>query len=530
MTTTPQRSDAVPIRRALLSVSDKSGIVELAKTLAEHGVEIVSTGGTARLLEESGVAVRPVDDLTGFPEMLSGRVKTLHPKVHGGILARRDDADHARQTAEHEIPAIDLVVVNLYPFERTVSRDGATRDECVEQIDIGGPAMVRSAAKNHDGVAVVVDPSRYAEVADEIVGLGGTSAALRRSLAAEAFARTAAYDAVIASYLREPGDLPARLTLTFSQDRVLRYGENPHQRASVYREQTLGAGRGVLDAELVGGKELSYNNLNDAEAAWWLAAAGRGVEDLPVAVVVKHANPCGFASADRVIHAIDRAIEGDPMAAFGGILAVDAVVDAAAASWLVERGGFFEVLIAADISDDATGTLASKWPNLRLLRRPGRARSGSTIKQLVGGLLVQDDDALGGDPSGWTHAAGPEPTSATRRVAAAMEPVIRALSSNAVCLGRAGETGVELVGAGAGQMDRVAACRNAVTKAGERAAGAVAFSDAFFPFDDGPRLLIDAGVTTLVHPGGSKRDADTFDLCDERGVTCLTTGRRHFRH
>lgn len=525
-----------PIRRALLSVYDKSGIVEFARALAARGTEIVSTGGTARLLEEHGVAVRHVDDLTGFPEMLSGRVKTLHPMVHGGILARRDDPDHAEQVARHEIPWIDAVVVNLYPFEQTVERAGATRAECIEQIDIGGPAMIRSAAKNHAHVAVVTNADQYAPLLEELHEHGGTTRDTRARFAREAFARTSAYDAAIAEYLSRDAHaktqaMHARLEASYRLESELRYGENPHQTGALYLDANGGGTTGVARARQLHGKPLSFNNLNDADAAHQLAGVLAAVTSTPAASVIKHANPCGAATAPTVEEAVDRALSGDPLAAFGGILAVAGDVTAEAASVLTRDASFLEVVVANSFSADALEMLADRWKNLRLLEASWSPPRGPVTRQITGGLLVQSIDELSPGPASWTHAAGPPPTDDVLRAAAPLESVARALASNAVCIGRALESGgMELVGAGAGQMDRVAACRLAVEKAAERAKGSIAFSDAFFPFDDGPALLIEAGVGTIVHPGGSKRDDDTFRLCDQRGVTCLTTGYRHFRH
>ncbi|MGD9689105.1 MAG: bifunctional phosphoribosylaminoimidazolecarboxamide formyltransferase/IMP cyclohydrolase [Phycisphaerales bacterium] len=543
--------DLVRVRRALISVSDKTGVEALGRALARHGVEIVSTGGTAKLLAAAGIAVTPIDRLTGFPEMMDGRVKTLHPKVHGGLLAVRDDPGHAASMREHGIPEIDLLCVNLYPFEQTVARAGVTREEAVEQIDIGGPAMVRSGSKNHEYVAVLTEAGQYARVLEEMDARGGcTSRALRRSLAAEAFARTAEYDAAIAGYLgaetgpaaRDEGAFPKRLRPRLERVSTLRYGENPHQAAAVYAEEGF-SGPSVISARQLHGKELSYNNLNDASAALELAAAlgafgtasGRAG-----ACVIKHANPCGAAVARDARAAIDRAIAGDPLAAFGGIIALAGRVDAAAAARLCERDVFLEVLVAEGFDGEALEALRSRWTNLRVLE-VGRldkltadaARPG--IKFIRGGALVQMPDVLAPDPAKWEHKAGPKPDEGQLAAAGAIEVMVRAMTSNAVAIGGVDEGAIRLFGGGVGQVDRVTACRIAVEKAGAASGGvlergAIAVSDAFFPFPDGPEILIDAGVSMIVHPGGSKRDQETFDLCAARGVTCMVTGVRRFRH
>ena len=525
-------NELVRVRRALLSVSDKAGLVAFARSLAALDIELISTGGTARALRDAGLDVRDVADVTGFPEMLSGRVKTLHPMVHGGILGVRGDADHEAAMREHKIEPIDLVCVNLYPFEQTVARAGVTEPEAVEQIDIGGPAMVRSAAKNHASVAVVTDPSQYPRVLGELGGhAGATTLGLRKDLAVAAFRRTGAYDAAIGAYLGRNEAFPDRLVLSYERGPDLRYGENPHQPGAVYRDPAW-TGPSVVSAELLGGKQLSYNNDNDAAAALELALTLGSLDAGVGACVVKHTNPCGAATAPTASDAAKLALAGDPLAAYGGILAMSAPVDAHAAAAIVEGGAFFEVVIAPAFAPEAAAAIGARWKNCRLLAVGSHARTlgARTVRSIPGGLLVQHADDAAPDPAAWAHAAGPAPTPATIDAARALVCVVRALSSNAVCLGGPDGAGVRLFGAGAGQMDRVASCRLAVEKAGERAAGSIAASDAFFPFDDGPRALIDAGVRAIVHPGGSKRDGETFALCHERGVTCLTTGVRHFRH
>ncbi len=520
-------------RRALLSVSDKAGVAEFARALAEFGYTIVSTGGTAKTIAAAGVAVTPVEDVTGFPEMLDGRVKTLHPKIHGGLLGVRDNPEHAATMAAHGIEPIDLVVIDLYPFEATIAREGVTRDEAVEQIDIGGPAMIRSAAKNHASVAVVTDVRDYERVLADLRANDGTpSLGLRRDLAAKAFARTSAYDAAIAGYLSEGETLPDRIGIALTKREMLRYGENPHQQAAVYTDGTRAGG--ILDAEQLHGKPLSYNNIADAAAAWALACTLQTLEPSSAgAVIVKHANPCGAAVAPSAHTAINAAFAGDPVAAFGGILACNATVTNQAAERLCDEGVFLEVVAAPAFEDAAVHRLTERWKNLRLLRTKPPTAASRLIRLLPGGALVQTPDTLAADASAWEHKAGPAPDEGSLRAARVIEAIAQALSSNAVAIGgidpdRPGC--VRLFGAGAGQMDRLNACKIACEKAGAAASGAVCVSDAFFPFSDGPALLADAGVSMIVHPGGSKRDQETFDFCKERGISCLITGVRHFRH
>lgn len=534
----PQRASTPgtrPIRRALLSVSDKTGVAEFARALQDAGAELVSTGGTARTLREAGLTVRDVSELTGFPEMLDGRVKTLHPAVHGGILGVEELPDHARAMAEHDIEPIDLVCIDLYPFERTIASAGVTLPEAIEQIDIGGPAMIRSAAKNHDRVAVITTPSQYQALLDEVGRHGGTSLELRARLAAAAYARTSAYDATIATYLssREGDDqLPDRLSVGFERCGTLRYGENPHQAAAPYRDANY-AGPTVLGVEPLHGKALSYNNLADASAALELALDLAQASDAVGATVIKHANPCGAATAASARDAIDAALLGDPVAAFGGIVACSQEIDVLSAERLCDKGLFLEVIVAPGFSTEALERLRERWTNTRLLAvgsSPRPERAGVMVRTLPGGALAQQIDALRPDPDAWTLAAGPAPGAQARAAAAAMVCIARALTSNAVAIGRANEDGVALVGAGAGQMDRVTSCRLAVEKAAQHASGGIAASDGFFPFADGPQLLIDAGVRAIVQPGGSKRDQETVELCERSGVTLLMTGVRHFRH
>ncbi|MEM1183590.1 MAG: bifunctional phosphoribosylaminoimidazolecarboxamide formyltransferase/IMP cyclohydrolase [Planctomycetota bacterium] len=533
--------DLVRVRRALISVSDKSGLSDLAAALTRQGVELVSTGGTARALRDAGFEVKDVSDLTGFPEMLDGRVKTLHPMVHGGLLYRRDLGEHVKTVEEHAIAPIDLVCVNLYPFEQTIARPGVTDEDAIENIDIGGPSMLRSAAKNHASVTVCCDTADYAELVEQLKANDGqTTFAFRRSLARKVFQRTSAYDQAIASYMAASAadqsandSLPPALAVNAPKLTDLRYGENPHQAAAVYADPSY-RGPSVVTADQLHGKPLSYNNLLDASAALDLALALRRASTGPSACVVKHTNPCGAAKSSTLAGAVRGAIAGDPMAAFGGILAVDSPLDRDSAELVAAPDRFFEVVIAPSFDDDALEMLRARWANVRLLAVGDPDTESPALlehKSVPGGVLVQQRDLEAPAPSSWTHAAGPKPDGATLAAAASLETVVRALTSNAVCLGGIDDRGTtRLFGAGAGQMDRVASCTIAIEKAGELAKGAIALSDAFFPFPDGPELLIDAGVKTIVHPGGSKRDGETFDLCNERGVTCLTTGVRRFRH
>ncbi len=522
----------VRLRRALISVSDKRDLIPFARALAQLNVEIVSTGGTAAALAAAGIPVIPIEKLTGFPEMMDGRVKTLHPRVHGGLLGRRDLPEHLKSMAEHGILPIDLVCVNLYPFEMTVRREGVAEHEAIEQIDIGGPSMLRSAAKNHEFVTVVTDPNQYDRVVSELTANdGSTTLELRRALSAATFARTAAYDTAIAAWMsqRAGNRFPPVFEVRGVNEGELRYGENPHQAAAVYRDPTF-RGANVVGAELLHGKPLSYNNLLDAAAALELAQDLREIApDCAGAVVVKHTNPCGCAIAPSLCEAFTRAYAGDPLAAFGGIVALNAPVDRATAEAIVGGEKFLEVIVAPSYDADALALLSARWKNVRLLAvGPVNAPVKSVlVRSIAGGFLAQEADHHAIDSSAFVHAAGPCASASMLRDAAFLTAVVKHLKSNAVCIGHDGK----LLGAGAGQMDRVASCRNAVEKAhGAIGEGAVAASDAFFPFDDGPRLLIDAGVRCLVHPGGSKRDEDTFKLCNERGVCCLLTNVRRFRH
>jgi len=521
-------SDLVAIKCALISVSDKTGVVEFARELSRQGAEIISTGGTAKALAEAGVAVTPIEKVTGFPEMMDGRVKTLHPRIHGGLLAVRGNETHQGAAREHGIGMIDLVCVNLYPFEATIAKSGVTREEAIENIDIGGPSMIRSAAKNHESVAVVTDASQYADVMRELKENGGrTTLKLRQSLAVAAFHRTGRYDQAIAAYLGEA------MVQEAEEATALRYGENPHQAAKVIAAKGYD-GTSIPHAKVLHGKELSYNNLNDAAAALNLAMDLHRLDPArAAAVVVKHTNPCGAAMSVDSANAVKLALDGDRLAAYGGILVSSRPIDAEAAAHLVTQDVFLEVIVAPSFDERALERIKARSANVRLLA-VGEFRSPRETpwvsRTIPGGVLAQEMDTAIADVGAWGHRAGPAPSVDRLRAAAMVWTVCKHLTSNAIAIGGEIERGVALFGAGAGQMDRVNSCRIAVEKAGVKAHGAIAASDAFFPFADGPKVLIDAGVSMLVHTGGSKRDQETFDLCNERAVTCMTTGVRHFRH
>jgi phosphoribosylaminoimidazolecarboxamide formyltransferase/IMP cyclohydrolase len=521
------------IRRALLSVSDKTNLLEFARGLAALNIELVSTGGTHKVLAEGGLAVREVSDLTGFPEMLGGRVKTLHPRVHGGILAVRDDAEHAAALAEHGIEPIDLVVCNLYPFEATVARPGSSHEEIIENIDIGGPAMVRSAAKNYADVAVLTDPSQYTAVLDELrVYNGALTLATRERLAGAAFARTAAYDRAVSAYFAGHAgteEFPPRLELGFERKALLRYGENPHQKAAFYVEPAARPDA-VARAAVLHGKELSFNNLLDLDSALNLVREFAA----PAAAVIKHNNPCGCAVAETLTQAFRKAFEGDPLSAYGGVLGFNRPVDEATALQISEPNRFVECIIAPDYSPEAFGVLTTRpsWrKSVRLLRTgplaPREAKGARLdFRRLDGGLLAQERD-IGGDDFALakvvTKRAPTEQEWADLRFAWA---VCKHVKSNAIVLAR----GEMVVGVGAGQMSRVDSVHIAVRKAGERSRVSVLASDAFFPFRDNVDEAARAGVTAVVQPGGSVRDADAVAACDEHGLAMVFTGVRHFRH
>ena len=537
---------SLPIKRALISVSDKTDLIPFARQLAQHGAQIISTGGTARVLSEAGIEVTTVDQVTGFPEMMDGRVKTLHPRIHGGLLALRDNVQHTEAMASHGIEPIDLVCINLYPFEKTILQPDVTDDEAVEQIDIGGPSMVRSAAKNHRFVAVVTDPSQYKAVADELeTNAGHTQLSTRSALAAKAFRCTAAYDANIAAWMTRYCDdsddeptamFPDPLVVPLKRQALLRYGENPHQAAAIYAQSNCNEPN-VVTARQLHGKQLGFNNLNDAAAALDLVKEF----DLHAAAVIKHTNPCGLAVGQTLAQAFDQAYAGDPLAAFGGIVAVNRPIDLETANRIVAPGPgggpkFLEVVVAPDFDADALDVLRDRWKNVRLLAvgklllNHRRNKKQVNLTGITGGMLAQQHDAVDMSPDGWQHVAGPAPSDELKQTLHVAWCAAKHVKSNAITLARDSA----LVGAGAGQMDRVESCKIAVAKAnagGEtRTEGAVAASDAFFPFRDGPDVLISAGVIAIVQPGGSKRDEETFTACNEANVSLLLTGRRHFRH
>lgn len=526
---------SIPIRRALLSVSDKTGVVDLARALSEKGVELVSTGGTARALRDAGLAVQDISDLTGFPEMMDGRVKTLHPKVHGGLLAVRDDAAHAASMQEHGIGAIDLVVVNLYPFVQTMAK-GADRDEIVENIDIGGPSMVRSAAKNHAYVAIVTDPADY-----PLVESGETTLATRKRLAAKAFARTAEYDSAIASWFgfADQGErFPETLPLTLKRaGPELRYGENPHQTAAFYAATGAGTNlgaRGVGQARQVQGKALSYNNYNDADAALELVAEFRDAQ--PSCVIVKHANPCGVATAATLGEAYAEAFACDTVSAFGGIIAVNRPLDGETAKAIT--GIFTEVVIAPDADEEALALFAAR-KNLRLLltgELPDPGRAGLSAKSIAGGWLVQSRDAGRITAAELKVVTERQPTEQELADCLFAWTVAKHVKSNAIVYAKDGAT----AGVGAGQMNRLESARIAAWKAKDaadkagwgapRTIGSAVASDAFFPFADGLLAAVEAGATAVIQPGGSIRDDEVIAAANEAGLAMVFTGMRHFRH
>jgi phosphoribosylaminoimidazolecarboxamide formyltransferase / IMP cyclohydrolase len=520
----------VTIKRALLSVSDKSGLVELATALAGHGVELVSTGGTAKTLRDAGLTVRDISDLTGVPEMMDGRVKTLHPKVHGGLLAVRDNPEHVASMAAHDIGAIDLVVVNLYPFVQTVMK-GAERDEIIENIDIGGPSMVRSAAKNHASVAIVTDPADYAMVAS-----GTTTLDQRRKLAAKAFSATAVYDAMISQWFAFADQqqlFPDMMAMMANRGEELRYGENPHQKAALYIPAGP-HGRGIAQAQQLQGKELSYNNYNDADAALELVSEFR--DGPPTVVIVKHANPCGVASGATLLEAYQAALACDSVSAFGGIIAVNRPLDAATAEAMA--GIFTEVVAAPDASDEAKAIFAKK-KNLRLLligELPDPARGGLSVKTIAGGYLVQSRDNGQVNSEDLKTVTKRAPTDAELADCLFAWTVAKHTKSNAIIYAKDGST----AGIGAGQMNRLESARIAAWKAKEaaekagwavpRTIGSAVASDAFFPFADGLMAAVEAGATAVIQPGGSIRDDEVIAAADAAGLAMVFTGMRHFRH
>jgi len=532
------QGSSAPIRRAILSVSDKRGLVELAKALVDSGVVLIASGGTRTALADAGLPVVEVSEYTGQAEILGGRVKTLHPRIHGGILARRELPEDLETLAKSGMEPIDLVVVNLYPFEATVARADATFEEAVENIDIGGPSLIRGAAKNHAHVAVLTDPDQYEAFLSEFRQSGGTQRSTRERLAREAFARTAAYDRAIAGYFegrerREESEmtgLPSSLDLHFPLKQTLRYGENPHQQAAVYVDPSA-VGPNLATARVLHGKELSYNNLLDLDSALKLVR----LFDEPAACVLKHNNPCGAAIGDDAASAFERAYEGDPVSAFGGIVGLNRPVDRATAELMCKPGRFLEAILAPGFDADAIELLTTKptWRNsVRLIDLQGPigpatpSASGWDLRRIEGGMLAQSWDALQQDPASGEVKTRRAPTAAELTDLGFAWKVCALVKSNAIVVVKDGQ----LLGVGAGQMSRLDSVRIAVEKGGERVRGGVLASDAFFPFRDGPDVAIAAGISAIIQPGGSKRDAESITACDENDVAMIFTGRRHFRH
>ncbi|MBA5636255.1 bifunctional phosphoribosylaminoimidazolecarboxamide formyltransferase/IMP cyclohydrolase [Duganella sp. LX20W] len=527
------------IKQALISVSDKTGVLDFARALAAMGVNLLSTGGTAKLLADNGLAVTEVADYTGFPEMLDGRVKTLHPKVHGGILARRDFPEHMAKLEEHNMPTIDMVVVNLYPFQATVAKDSCTLEDAIENIDIGGPTMLRSAAKNHKDVVVICDPADYGVVLAEMKGTGGASGQVsydtRFKLATKVYAHTAQYDGAITNYLTSLGAdkahatraaYPQTLNVAFEKVQDMRYGENPHQSAAFYRDLQPSAGA-LANYRQLQGKELSYNNIADADAAWECVKSLGGFDQSAACVIVKHANPCGVALGANAVDAYKRALQTDPTSAFGGIIAFNTEVDGVAATELAKL--FVEVLIAPSFTAEALQILSAKQ-NVRLLEIPlGNGINAMDFKRVGGGLLVQSADAknvLVGDLKVVTKL---QPTQQQLQDMMFAWRVAKYVKSNAIVFCGNNMT----LGVGAGQMSRIDSARIASIKAqnaGLSLTNSVVASDAFFPFRDGLDVVVDAGANCVIHPGGSMRDQEVIDAADERGVVMVYTGTRHFRH
>ncbi len=520
------------IKRALISVSDKSGLAEFVRELVAGGVEIFSTGGTRKSLEDAGINVRDVAEYTGFPEMMDGRVKTLHPKVHGGLLCRHDIPSDMASLAEHGIVTFELLVVNLYPFEQTIARGRATIPEAIEQIDIGGPSMVRSAAKNHGFVTLATDPAQYAAILSEFKAKGATTLETRRQLAGVAFARTAAYDTAIASYfakINAPNDepnYPPAVLLSLTRRNSLRYGENPHQSAALYAFPHASA-HNLVNAEQINGKELSYNNLLDLDAALAIAKS----LPQPGVAILKHNNPCGAATAATLGEAVAKAWDGDPLSAFGSVIGVNAPVDAIMAEYLAEPGRFVEAIIAPGYDPDALEifTTKPKWrANVRLLRiskfPPG---AGATVyRQIDGGMLAQTADDLADEISTWQVVTAKKPSPEQQADLEFAWAVCRHVKSNAIVIAK----DQAVVGVGAGQMSRVDAVELAIHKGGERTPGCVLASDAFFPFEDSIQQAAAAGIAAIIQPGGSKRDPEVIAACDAHGLPMIFTGTRHFRH
>jgi phosphoribosylaminoimidazolecarboxamide formyltransferase/IMP cyclohydrolase len=509
----------IKIRRALLSVSDKTGLLQLAQGLIGAGVELISSGGTARALRQDGLPVRAVEDLTGYPEILDGRVKTLHPAIHAGLLARRDVPAHMAKLEELGIAPIDLVVVNLYPFSATIDQPKTTLAQAVENIDIGGPTLIRAAAKNHESVVVVVDPQLYDLILAELQANCGISQETAAKLAAAAFAHTARYDAAIAAYLgKREAQFPVDLQLTYEKALDLRYGENPHQRAALYLDPA--ARGGIAGAKQLWGKPLSFNNINDADGAWGLVQEFSS----PCAVAVKHCNPCGVGLADDLVLAWEKAYEGDPVSIFGGIVAFNDTVTAQLATEL--NRVFLEVIIAPAYTDDALEVLRAKKNRIILKTNPEVSGSGWDLKKVHGGLLLQERDRIDYAPAELQVVTGRTPTARERADLEFAWKVVKHVKSNAIVLAKNGQ----IIGVGAGQMNRVGAVEIAARQAGIKAKGSVMASDAFFPMPDSVVAAAKAGVTAIIQPGGSVRDRDSITVADEAGMAMLFTGMRHFRH
>jgi phosphoribosylaminoimidazolecarboxamide formyltransferase/IMP cyclohydrolase len=520
------------IQRAILSVTDKTGLVDFARKLSSLNIELISTGGTAKLLRDSGIAVKDISELTGFPEMLDGRVKTLHPKVHGGILHRREDPKHVTAVAEHGIVPIDMVVVNLYAFEKTAAKPGVKFEELIENIDIGGPSMIRSAAKNFHDVAIVTSPADYDSIADELQRENGNlSQATKWRLAQKAFATTAAYDSAIASTLErissdsfqlqpEANSFPPDLRFSFHKTIDLRYGENPHQRAAMYSD---GSGAGVANARQLQGKELSFNNIVDVQAAWDLAQEfNEAGFDQPFCAIIKHTNPCGAATGKTMAEAYTRALESDPVSAFGGVIAVNRPLDGAAAEEMHKL--FLEVIAAPAFDEAAKAKFASK-KNLRLIEVVPAGQK-FVLKNVSGGVLIQDVDVRPLEDADLKIATKRAPTPEERRALLFAWKICKHVKSNAIVYARDGQT----VGVGAGQMSRVDSAKIGAMKAQLPLKGTVAASDAFFPFPDGVEEIAKAGATAIIQPGGSQRDHEVIEAADRLGLAMLFTGVRHFRH
>jgi len=520
------------IRRALMSVSDKMGLASFAKGLVAAGVELYSTGGTRKHLENEGIPVRDISDYTGFPEMMDGRLKTLHPKVHGGILFRHDHPSDVKSMVEHGILSFELVIVNLYPFEATVAKDGVSDEEAIEQIDIGGPTMVRAAAKNHKFVTIVTHSEQYPVVLEQIQANAATTLPLRRSLAKDAFTHTASYDTAISRFFIErssDGEFPETYNVSFRREAVLRYGENPHQKAALYVDKKSRSAN-VVSARQLNGKELSYNNILDLDSA--LAIVRRF--DLPAVAVIKHNNPCGAAIADTVCEAAKNAMAGDPLSAFGSVLGFNRNVDAATAELLSQPGLFIEAIVAPDFDPQALEILKTKpkWhANVRLLQcgtlvTGGRWPVAGSVRILEGGALLQDADVENDPEDQWQVVTNAKPTESQMADLRFAWEIVRHVKSNAITLAKGGM----LLGTGAGQMSRVDSVEIAIKKAGDRIAGSVLGSDAFFPFPDSIDAISQYGVKAVIQPGGSRNDEAVVEACNQYDIAMIFTGRRHFKH